>query len=180
MSIITGRGDDGNTDLMYGKRVPKTDPRVAAYGNVDELNASIGLIRVAIRGSEEEKILANVQKQLVVLMGELATAEEDRLRYTGDGFEVVDDKMVESLTTKGKALEKQYQIRFEGWIMPGEHGHAGSAQADHARTVCRRAERLVIGLGENGQLGNPSIPLYLNRLSDLFWILARGLETSGE
>ena len=175
MSIATKTGDDGTTAIMYGRRVPKTDARIAANGAVDELNAALGVARAALADVfVNEKILA-IQKELVVLMGELAVAPEDRERYTAGGFQFVDAGMVDRLTAHIDDLEKNHRISYDGWATPG--ATPSSAALDMARTICRRAERAVIGLGETGAPVNSEIVRYLNRLSDLCWLWARWVET---
>src|SRR5437667_127923 len=174
MSIVTKTGDQGETSLMYGRRVPKTDPRVEAYGSVDELTAGLGLARAL---SEDrfvtDQILA-VQKDLIVVMGELATAREDVDRYLKDGFKLTTSEMVDRLTSVIVDLEKDKSLYPKDWVIPG--GTAASAALDLARTSCRRAERQVSGLMANEKAFNREIVRYLNRLSDLCWILARYLE----
>ena len=175
MSIATKTGDAGTTALMYGRRVPKTDARIAANGAVDELNAALGVARAALpEPFVTEKILA-IQKELVVLMGELAVAPEDRARYTAGGFQFADAAMVERLTAHIDDLEKNHRISYGGWATPG--ATPASAALDMARTICRRAERQVVALGETGASVNAEIIRYLNRLSDLCWLWARWVET---
>jgi cob(I)alamin adenosyltransferase len=111
-----------------------------------------------------------IQKDLVVLMGELATAVEDLQRYLKDGFVRVTPDLTARLEVLVKTIEKQ-KISFHGWATPGDN--IPSATLDVARTVCRRAERRVCALQESGRLENPEIIVYLNRLSDLLWLLAR-------
>jgi cob(I)alamin adenosyltransferase len=98
MPITTKRGDDGHTDLMYAKRLPKTHPRISAYGAIDELTATLGLTRVNGLEGKPEKLVADIQRQLIVVMGELAALEEDHERYQKDGHRLVDEAMVETLT----------------------------------------------------------------------------------
>lgn len=175
MSIATKTGDDGTTAIMYGRRVPKTDARIAANGAVDELNAALGVARAALSdGFLTGKILA-IQKELVVLMGELAVAPEDRERYAAGGFQFVNAAMVDGLTGHIDELEKHHRISYDGWATPG--ATAASAALDMARTICRRAEREVVALGETGAPVNAEIVRYLNRLSDLCWLWARWVET---
>lgn len=170
MSIATKTGDAGETSLMYGRRVPKTDQRVATYGCVDELNAALGMARVASTDAfVAEEILA-IQQELIVVMGELATAPEDLPRYTKDGFQVTSATMVDRLTAIVDDLEKNKLGQFKGWAIPGRT--MMSATLDVARTTCRRAERAVAAL----ESANPEILRYLNRLSDLCWLLARYAE----
>jgi cob(I)alamin adenosyltransferase len=178
MSIATKTGDDGTTALMYGRRVAKTDPRIAANGAVDELNAALGTVR-AFSGDAaiNEPILA-IQKELVTLMGELAVLPEDRERYRAGGYDFVEAAMVDRLTAHVDHLEKNHQISYRGWATPG--ATVGSAALDVARTVCRRAERAVLVVRETGAEVNPEIVRYLNRLSDLCWLWARWVETRAE
>jgi cob(I)alamin adenosyltransferase len=106
-------------------------------------------------------------------MGELATANEDRERYLRDGLPVLTPAMTSKLDHWVKAIEER-QITFHGWATPGQNTH--SAALDMARTICRRAERRVCELKNKGQLQNSEILIYLNRLSDLLWLLARQAE----
>jgi cob(I)alamin adenosyltransferase len=170
VSIATKTGDSGETSLMYGRRVPKTDPRVDAYGTVDELNAALGVARVSSTDGFIAEQLLSVQQELINVMGELATAEEDLPRYVKDGYEVTTAAMVDRLTAVIDDLETNRLGRFKGWSIPGRT--IMSATLDVARTVCRRAERAVAGL----QIQNGEILRYLNRLSDLCWLLARYAE----
>jgi cob(I)alamin adenosyltransferase len=173
MSIVTKTGDRGETSLMYGRRVPKDDPRVDAYGCVDEVNAALGLSRALSKNQCVCDYILAVQKDLIVVMGELATLPEDRQRYVREGFQFTSRNMVERLTATIVDLEKDPSLYPKDWVIPG--GNSVSAALDLARTTCRRAERRVAGLlGAEGF--NPEILRYLNRLSDLCWILARFIE----
>jgi cob(I)alamin adenosyltransferase len=170
MSIVTKTGDEGETSLMYGRRVSKTDPRVEAYGCVDELNAALGLVRVVSENEFVAKEILATQNDLITLMGELATAREDIDRYVKDGFKLTTALMVDRLTSVIIELEKDKSLYPKDWVIPG--GNTVSAALDFARTTCRRAERSVAALKDlNGE-----ILRYLNRLSDLCWILARYIE----
>jgi cob(I)alamin adenosyltransferase len=173
MSIATRTGDDGTTALMYKRRVPKTHPRVEANGALDELNAALGVARAMatdwLRGE-----LFITQKQLVDVMGELATASEDLDRYARDGFTLVTPAMTARLDELVKYLEAQ-KISFKGWATPGATPLAASL--DLARTACRRAERRVCAVREIGEPVNGEIVIFLNRLSDVLWLLARWVET---
>jgi cob(I)alamin adenosyltransferase len=174
MSIATKTGDSGETSLMYGRRVSKADPRVDAYGCVDELNAALGLARVM---SADEFIAGQIlatQKELIIVMGELATAPEDLSRYTKDGFQLTTAAMVDRLTAVIDELEKDKLLHFKDWAIPGDTPI--SAALDLARTTCRRAERRVASLLEKTSDFNRQILRYLNRLSDLCWLLGRYAE----
>jgi len=173
MSIVTKTGDKGSTGLMYNRRVSKCHPRVEAYGAVDELNAAIGLARSTAEHSFVRDNLLLIQKDLVILMGELATQVEDLSRYLKDGYSLVTGEMTTRLEQIVKEIEAQ-QITFKGWATPGASLH--SAALDMARTVARRAERRACALQDTNQLRNPEIIVYLNRLSDLLWLLARWAE----
>ena len=176
MSIVTKTGDQGTTALMYGRRVSKCHPRVEAYGCVDELNTALGLARASADHAFVRDNLLLIQKDLVTLMGELATAVEDLPRYVKDGYALVTPQMTDKLDALVKEIEAQ-SVSFKGWATPG--ACANSAALDMARTVCRRAERRVCALQEAGQLQNSEIIIWLNRLADLLWLFARWVETKG-
>ena len=165
MSIVTRTGDDGTTSLMYGRRVPKSHPRIVACGAIDELNAALGLARA--EGSSEA--LLPIQKELIGLMGELATDDQDMPRYVKDGYPVISAESVARLDQLAVKIEADLP-RFKDWVIPG--ANRASAPLDLARTVCRRAEREVLSL----QLPNAQIIVYLNRLSDVLWLMARSVE----
>ena len=159
---------------MYGRRVSKPHPRVEACGTVDELNAALGLARAMADHDYIRENLLAIQKDLVVLMGELGVQPEDLERYVKDGYSLVTPGVTAKLETLVHELEAQ-NISFKGWATPG--ATKNSAALDVARTVCRRAERRVCALKESGELKNAGIIIYLNRLSDLLWLLARWVET---
>jgi ATP:cob(I)alamin adenosyltransferase len=173
VSIITKNGDRGTTGLMYNRRVSKCHPRVQTYGTVDELNAAIGMARASASEKFVRENLEMIQKDLVALMGELATLPEDLERYVKDGYAVLTGTMTTKLEGLAKEIEAQ-KVSFKGWATPG--ASVSSAALDVARTVCRRAERDVCALKESGQLANDEILIYLNRLSDLLWLFARWVE----
>ena len=178
MSIATKTGDDGTTALMYGRRVSKTDVRVAAYGTVDELNAALGMVRATVGDAFITDAVLAIQKELVILMGELAVADEDRERYAKGGFKFVEGPMVDALTMIIDDIEQNHKVTYDHWATPG--ATLGSAALDVARTTCRRAERNVIVLRETGAQVNAETIRYLNRLSDLCWLWARWVETKKE
>jgi len=174
MSIATKTGDGGTTGLMYNRRVPKNHPRVEACGAIDELNAAIGLARASAGSDFLDERLLPVQKDLVTIMGELATLPEDLPRYAKDGFVRVTAEMVAKLDEVVALIESR-NVSFKGWATPG--ANPASAALDVARTVCRRAERRVCDLRDRGQVENEAILFYLNRLSDALWLLARAAES---
>ena len=175
MSIVTKTGDKGTTGLMYGRRVPKSHPRVEAYGAVDELNAALGFVRATSQDHLVRGTVLTVQKDLVLLMGELATAVEDLPRYKADGYSLLTSAMIAELDAAAKAIEAR-NLQFSGWATPG--ANLSGAALDMARTICRRAERRVCALQESQQLQNAEIIVYLNRLSDVLWLMARQAEAS--
>lgn len=162
---------------MYGRRVPKNYPRVEAYGAVDELNAALGLARATAEHDSIREKLLGLQKDLVVLMGELAVAEEDLPRYTKDGYKLVTAEFTTRIEQRVKEVESQ-GISMKGWATPG--ATVSAAALDVARTTCRHAERRVCDLQAAGDLQNKEIIVFLNRLSDLLWLMARWTETAGE
>ncbi len=175
MSIATKTGDDGTTSLMFGRRVSKTDARIVANGACDELNAALGMVRAFCEDAFVTDHLFLIQKELVTLMGEIGVAIEDRERYLVARFNFVEKSMVDRLTDRIDELEKNHEISFKHWATPGATRE--SALLDVARTVCRRAERAVVELADQGTQVNAEIIRYLNRLSDLCWLYARYVET---
>ena len=174
MSIATKSGDAGTTALMFNRRVSKSHPRVEAYGCVDELNAAMGLARATAEEPSVRENLMTIQKDLVTLMAELATHKDDMERFIRSGLARVTADTTAKLDRFVQELESK-NIRFQGWATPGATLHA--AALDMARTICRRAERRVCALQNDDELRNPEIIPYLNRLSDLLWLLARSAES---
>lgn len=168
MRIYTKKGDDGTTGLLFGGRVAKDDPRPAAYGDVDEAQACLGVVR-AQAGPELAEIVLGVQRDLWVLMAELATSAENAPRLV-DGQSRSTEAMVEALTARIDEISDRFAPPTE-FVVPGETALA--AALDVARTVVRRAERAAVTAlrGRDGW----AVP-YLNRLSDLLWTLARWQE----
>ena len=177
MSIATRTGDDGTTALMYKRRLRKHHPRVEAYGTVDELNSALGLARATAEADFVKGVLLKTQNDLVILMGELATHSDDFAQFEKDGFEHVTPEMTKRLDDAVAEIESQ-SITFKGWATPGHNQH--SAALDVARTVCRRSERRVCELAEKESVPNREIVVYLNRLADLLWLLARWVETNSQ
>ncbi len=172
MSISTRTGDGGSTALMYGRRVSKDHPRVEAYGSVDELNAGLGLARSLAKKPDKE-LLEEIQKALVGLMGELAVAPEDLHRYESDGYARLKEEDLDLLDRQIAKMEKAAP-KAKGWSTPG--GSPAGAALDLARTVCRRAEREVWKLEKAQGNIRSLVPRYLNRLSDLLWLLEQKAE----
>ena len=169
MSIITGRGDLGETDLLFGKRIAKTSLRVAALGTVDEVNVALGLARAAGGETEVIALIDAIQQRLIGLMGQLACLPEDMGRYHYASLSVEDVDWVEAEARRFEARG----VRFTGWARPGAEGSLARAGLDFARAMARRAERAVLALHESGEDVPEPVRLFFNRLSDLLWILAR-------
>jgi len=174
MSISTRKGDHGTTDMLFGQRVPKHHPRIQALGEVDELNAALGLLRIHAGTPETREVAAQVQLWLIGLMGELATPAGGEEKYGRTHTQQVTPEQVASLDGWVAKLESEGQFKFAGWVLPGGAGVAGGAYADFARTVCRRAERSLMTLVSTAdELTNVEPVRFLNRLSDVLWLLAR-------
>lgn len=169
MRITTKTGDDGTTGLLYGGRVPKDSVLPTAYGDVDEAQAFLGLARAeAPRDGELDAMLVKLERDLWVLMAELATAPDNRHKLA-PGSSSVTVKMVDDL----EALMDQLADRFDPpteFVVPGQNRIA--ALLDVARTVVRRAERSSLPAAPSPSQVGP----YLNRLSDLLWTMARWQE----
>lgn len=176
-SIATRTGDDGTTGLLYGQRVPKDHPQIEAVGACDELNVALGEAKARLpasaRGAEIREDLAFIQRRLVALMGETACAEADVARHAASAFERVTEADVARLDAALAALEAR-GLRFEGWATPGANPLA--AALDVARATARRAERRLAALPGHGRRLRPENGRFLNRLSDLLWLLAREAE----
>ena len=170
MSIVTKRGDDGETDLLFGKRIAKSEDRVEAIGAVDELNAALGLVRVSGVSGQLHELIDEIQRKLIGLMGELAVLPEDAETYENSGFSSISVEDVAGLEARAAAIESEVPPPKD-WVRPGAGENMTAAHLDVARTVCRRAERRVLGLGDG--IVNKQGPLYLNRASDVLWLLAR-------
>ena len=167
--IYTGKGDDGTTGLLYGGRVRKDDAVIDANGAVDEAQAAMGLIRAeAENGSELDLLLVALERELYVLMAELATAAENRHKLT-PGVTMVTEGMVTEVARRTDALGDRYTMPAD-FVVPGQNRVA--ALCDYARTVIRRAERLALGVAAEGSHVVP----YLNRLSSLLWAMGRWQE----
>ena len=167
-SIATKTGDSGQTGLVGGVRVSKASLRVETYGTVDELNSCLGFSRSICDLPEAKQLAESIQKELFVLGAELATPGVP----TGAQAHVTME-MVERLTHEVHKLEALDGM-LSDWSIPGEH--PASAAFDVARTVCRRAERHAVRLSESEEKVSPVAIMYLNRLSDLLWLMGRWVE----
>jgi cob(I)alamin adenosyltransferase len=168
--IYTRTGDDGTTGLLYGGRVPKDDPATDAYGTTDEAVAALGLARSLTEHSALAAELLVLQRELFVVGADLATNPRERPKLQ-EGVSLVTPGMVQRLEARIDELVRERPLP-EVFIVPG--ANPASAALDVARGVIRRAERLVVGLErEPGRAVNPDVRKYLNRLSDLVFVLAR-------
>lgn len=169
MKIYTRKGDDGTTGLLFGDRVQKDSPQPTAYGAVDEAQALIGVARATAEpGGELDRMLVGIERDLWVLMAELATAPAKRDRLTA-GQNLVTAEMVEALEVLIDSVMERFDPPTE-FVVPGQNMTA--AHLDVARTVVRRSERDAVTASVDGSFVGP----YLNRLSDLLWALARWQE----
>jgi len=167
--IYTKSGDGGETGLLYGGRVSKTDPRCEAYGATDEAVSALGLARALSISARVKEIVKQVQRELFTVGAELATdpAHYDAMRRH---FQVVSPAMVEGLERLIDDLGAEVELP-RSFVIPG--ASAASSAMDLARTIVRRAERRAVGLREAGLLVNDEVVRYLNRLADLLYMLAR-------
>ena len=166
MPLYTGVGDRGNTALFDGTTVSKTDPRVGAYGDVDELNAAIGLAHASGLSRELSEIAVSIQRDLFAVGALLA---DPRSRIADRVTKVtIDAKDVERLELWIDRLDESLPA-LKNFILPG--GSQAGAILHHARTVCRRAERRIVALGVTSV--DPNLVCYVNRLSDLLFVMAR-------
>jgi len=168
MTITTKRGDQGFTDLLFGGKVGKTDSQVEALGAVDELNAVLGMARVVMDGEGAEAI-DQIQAWLVTLMGELAMPVGKDAEYEKAGFGRMGEVEIGRLQEWCGEIEADRQ--FKGWLRPGENGGELAARLHVARTVARRAERRVWEAPD--EVASGDLRIFLNRLSDLLWLMAR-------
>jgi cob(I)alamin adenosyltransferase len=168
MSIATKRGDTGQTALIGGERVSKANLRVEAYGTVDELGAQMGFARSICEDKETHDLTREIQRELFVISGSIANPEAAKKEPPD-----VAPAMVERLTAEVHRIEAMEGI-LSDWSLPGDH--VAAAAFDVARTICRRAERCLVRLIEAGEAVSPETLAYINRLSDLLWLMGRLLE----
>jgi cob(I)alamin adenosyltransferase len=168
LRIYTRKGDDGTTGLLYGGRVAKDSPLPSAYGDVDEAQAAIGVARAATGDADLDALLVRLERELWVLMAELAAEPANRHKLV-DGQSLVTAAMVDDLEGVIDTVTARFEAPTE-FVVPGQT--PGSAALDVARTVVRRAERTCLRAAAEGSQVVP----YLNRLSDLLWTLARWQE----
>ena len=174
MKIYTKTGDSGETGLLGGGRVRKDDPRVASYGQVDELCAAIGFALALEPLDFSRDALERIQRDLFTMGAELATPQPATLGKVLLGNSI-GDREIRTLETIIDAREAEL-TPLTNFILPG--GTPKAAALHVARTVCRRAERAVVSLERNARV-SPAIVKYLNRLSDLLFVLARAANAAG-
>ena len=172
MSIVTRRGDGGETGLLYGGRVPKDDLHTEAYGALDEAISALGLARAMCADVACAQRILELQRDLFTVGAELATeaGERDKLERH---FATVTAAMVEAMDSEVAALEARVPLPT-GFVIPG--GNPVAAALDLARSIVRRAERRAVALHRDGQVPNREVLRYLNRCSDLLFMLARESE----
>jgi|DewCreStandDraft_2_1066082.scaffolds.fasta_scaffold00316_27 cob(I)alamin adenosyltransferase len=159
--IYTRAGDRGETSLFGGERVPKDHPRVAAYGALDELNSCLGVAMAFLRQRRVAAALREVQADLFQLGAELASPGSDRFRLPAERVEAL-ERLIDAYDARLEPLKS--------FVLPG--GAPAAALLHLARTLCRRAEREVVALSRREEVA-PHVLAYLNRLSDLLFVLAR-------
>jgi cob(I)alamin adenosyltransferase len=165
MKLHTKTGDKGDTSLFGGQRVPKDALRIEAYGTVDELNSMLGIVRADGADSEIDEMLERIQSELFVLGADLATPRSSNPKHI-QRIEPKHAHQLEKLIDRLDAAVKPLRT----FILPG--GSRSAARLHFARTICRRAERAVVRLSRNEDIGD-AITIYLNRLSDLLFVMAR-------
>ena len=163
--IYTRTGDKGETGLVGGARISKDSLRVEAYGNVDELNSVLGMARRSIDDKELDNLLAEIQNDLFVVGSDLASSEDARQR----GIPRISNEKIVAMEKTIDKFEAELSP-LKAFILPG--GGISGSLLHNARTVCRRAERSIVALGKAEPINQQMVP-YMNRLSDLLFVMAR-------
>lgn len=171
MSISTKRGDGGQTDLMWGRRVSKCDPRIVAVGTQDELSAALGLVRAQPDCPPEiNEHIKVIQRELIVLGASVVIDVQDWGRFhESDRIEKLKPSSLQRIDDAIREIEARGQ-KFKKFDQPGDNLY--SAHLHFARAICRRAERDLLAVREAGHSVLPLATHYLNRLSDYLWLLA--------
>ncbi len=165
--IYTKTGDAGKTSLIGGTKVPKSHIRIQAYGTIDELNAFTGLLNDQISDTHSREMLLEIQDRLFTIGSSLACDPDKEIAMKIPDLKESDILLLETEIDQMNAKLPE----MKSFILPG--GHVSVSSAHICRTICRRAERLIVELDENEHLDQPLIIKYLNRLSDYFFVLAR-------
>jgi cob(I)alamin adenosyltransferase len=168
VKIYTRTGDTGETALFGGGRVPKDHPRVAAYGDVDELNSAIGLIRATEPASLFDPLLESIQRDLFSIGGHLATPDPERVRKALEKATLSGERVSEFERAMDEADQELQPLK--AFVLPA--GTPKASALHLGRTICRRAERSVVHLARDNDVPELFV-VYLNRLSDLLFTLAR-------
>lgn len=167
MSIVTKTGDRGKTSLYGGKRVPKDDARIEVCGAIDEVSSFLSLAKNISQDSRTKRVVNSVQKELIVFGAEIAAIPDagSRLkkRLGKDSVCIIEKEI--------KDLENKHELKLKYFCLPG--ANTASSALDIARAITRRAERRCVTLSRKGMIKNRNITTYLNRLSDLLYLLAR-------
>lgn len=169
MRIYTKKGDDGTTGLLYGGRVGKDDVRTEVYGTLDEVVSALGLARGAGLSERVEAIVVRLQREMFVVGAQLATAPENQSKLE-EGVSKVTPAMTRQAEADIDSLLEEHPLPQE-FILPGET--LSSAGLDVARSTIRRAERQAVAMARQEMIPDPEILRYLNRISDLLFVLAR-------
>ncbi len=176
MSIVTGTGDEGETGLLFNRRIPKDDPRIEVLGTVDELCATLGLaLALGVSPSLQNQLL-QIQNSLVHLMGALAVHPQDRKIAPDLAFPNALSEEIAALEQWIHHLEQGAKPFLRSWKRPSRR--PGAAALDLARTVCRRGERRIVSLRRQDPGLSSLFQIYLNRLSDFLWLAAVQEEAS--
>jgi cob(I)alamin adenosyltransferase len=163
--FYTGRGDDGQTGLLGPERVPKYDPRPEAYGTVDEAQAALGLARASECTPDTAEIALSIQRDLYLLMAELASVGSDDSPFAGSITPGHVEQLEGWIANYGDRTERPKEF-----VVPGDSRQGAGLHL--ARTVVRRGERLTVRLADSGMLDNGQVLRYLNRLSSLLYVMA--------
>ena len=169
MKTFNKKGDKGETSLLHGVRVPKSDPHCEAYGTIDEAVSALGLARTLSSKKKVQDIVLEVQKELFTVGAELATPIEHR-DALAEKFNFITAAAVDKLEALIDELEQQMEMP-KAFIIPG--GSPASAALDLARAIIRRAERRIVAMKDVGLVKSEELTRYVNRLADLLFTLAR-------
>lgn len=169
------KGDEGTTGLLHGQRVAKDHPQIEALGALDELNVEVGAARMLAPDPAVGALLEGVQRSLIAVMGEIACAQEDAAAHPQSRFARLEDGDVHRLDAVLASLEAK-GIGLDGWATPG--ANPAALAFDRARVGARRAERRLASLPAAGRRLRPVLHRWMNRLSDVLWLLAREAESA--
>ena len=170
--VTTKTGDNGTTGLLFGGRVLKSDARVEAFGTIDEAVSSLGLARALISDPEVKSIVETLQRDLFIVAAELATLEPNRDQLV-ETNNVVNESMVQKVEELTDSLKENLNLP-NAFVVPGDSPE--SSAIDVSRTLIRKAERRVVALYENKHVQNRDLLRYLNRASDLAYVIGRYLD----